>query len=115
MFVGLKPGTLSRLCCFDFKSQERGRLWGFSLFNFKSVLGLTAVGIQWVLQEILCCFQYYINISGSFVCWNETSAAAELKMGDGDGLFWKAEAMQNGSAAEADVFVLTKSLPEVDK
>lgn len=59
------------------------------LFNFKSGLGLTAVGIQWVLQEILCCFQYYINISGSFVCWNETSAAAELKMGDGDGPFWR--------------------------
>lgn len=49
------------------------------------------------------------------MCWNETSAAAELKMGDDDGLFWKAEAMQNGSAAETDVFALTKSLPEVDK
>lgn len=114
MFVGLKPGTPSRLCCFDFKNQERGRSWDF-LLNFRSVSGLAAVGIQRVLQEILCCFQYCINISGSFVCWNETSAAAELKMGDDDGLFWKAEAMQNGSAAETDVFALTKSLPEVDK
>ena len=49
------------------------------------------------------------------MCCSETSAAAELKTGDGDGLFWKGEAMWNGSAAETDVFVLTKSLPEVDK
>lgn len=46
---------------------------------------------------------------------NETSTAAGPRTGGGDGLFWKAEAKQNGSAAGTDVSVLTKSLPEADK
>lgn len=59
VFIGIKPTRSSRIHRLT-QTQARD--------HFLAFLGLGVVGICWVLQVILWCFQYHISIPGWCVC-----------------------------------------------